>query len=154
MPTIWLVFLTSARASKTTWWWFSDWASLMTILMRYRSQVGHINRLCNIQSTSLDAEMELQKNSWHLSQCLPSLLTHIDDSVQDCSISSALAMEILQSCTEPCSLWICHYELLYIYGINDAWILIYASLGFNQFMSHSGRVPQQLMCSTRFILHI
>ena len=22
-----------------------------------------------------------------------------------------------------CSLWICHYELLYIYGINDVWIL-------------------------------
>ena len=31
-------------------------------------------------------------------------LTHIDGSVQDCSNSSALAMELLQSCTEP-SVW-------------------------------------------------
>ena len=34
--------------------------------------------------------------SWSLHE-----LHSIDDSVQDCSISSALAMEILQSCTEP-----------------------------------------------------
>ena len=27
-----------------------------------------------------------------------------------------------------CSLWICHYELLYIYGINDVWILNLARL--------------------------
>ena len=30
-----------------------------------------------------------------------SILEYIDGLVQDCSISSALAMEILQSCTEP-----------------------------------------------------
>ena len=28
-------------------------------------------------------------------------MVHIDGLVQDCSISSALAMEILQSCTKP-----------------------------------------------------
>ena len=33
---------------------------------------------------------------------------HIDSLVQDCSISSALAMEILQSCTKPSILW-CDY---------------------------------------------
>ena len=32
---------------------------------------------------------------------LDQLITYIDGFVQDCSISSALAMEILQSCTKP-----------------------------------------------------
>ena len=31
---------------------------------------------------------------------------HIDDLEQDCSISSALAMEILQSCTKPSTCWV------------------------------------------------
>ena len=30
-----------------------------------------------------------------------------------------------------CSLWICHYELLYIYGINDVWILNLESWKFH-----------------------
>ena len=34
-------------------------------------------------------------------QALCKLIDHIDGSVQDCSISSVLAMEILQSCTKP-----------------------------------------------------
>ena len=34
---------------------------------------------------------------------------HIDGFVQDCSISSALSMEILQSCTKP-SIWLCQRQ--------------------------------------------
>ena len=39
-----------------------------------------------------------------------SITPHIDGLVQDCSISSALALEILQSCSKP-SIWAyhCHY---------------------------------------------
>ena len=38
-----------------------------------------------------------------------SLWLHIDGFVQDCSISSALAMEILQTCTKP-SIYLCTYR--------------------------------------------
>ena len=41
-----------------------------------------------------------------------------------------------------CSLWICHYELLYIYGINDVWIL-------NLWITH--------LCiwdSAKFVMHV
>ena len=42
---------------------------------------------------------------------------YIDGLVQDCSISSALAMEILQSCTKPL-IWItCMYELTTLYDL-------------------------------------
>ena len=44
--------------------------------------------------------------------CVLSML-HSDGSVQDCSISSALAMEILQSCSEP-SIW---YHVILDHGI-------------------------------------
>ena len=39
-------------------------------------------------------------------------ILHIDDLVQDCSISSALAMELLQSYTKPSiSLSACYYRI-------------------------------------------
>ena len=36
-----------------------------------------------------------------------------------------------------CSLWLCHYELLYIYGINDVWILNLES--YFQMETHQAR---------------
>ena len=41
---------------------------------------------------------------------------HLDGSVQDCGNSSALAMELLQSCTKPCIILICMIIGILIHG--------------------------------------
>ena len=44
---------------------------------------------------------------------MPTVTRHIDGLVQDCSISSPLAMEILKSCTKP-SIYCCHSFIYFI----------------------------------------
>ena len=54
-----------------------------------------------------------------MSQGYCELLTHIDGLAQDCSNSSAIAMELLQSCTKP-AIW---FTVLFIWA-HHAWCII------------------------------
>ena len=52
--------------------------------------------------TELKGTFTLLPLRWSLASFVLTNLYHVNGLVQDCSISSALAVEILQSCTKPC----------------------------------------------------
>ena len=60
---------------------------------------------------------------------------HIDGLVQDCSISSVLAMEILQSCTKPSISYMSHYEPIkdtsYLALMGKLWSVVCECFGEN-----------------------
>ena len=73
-------------------WWFE------TQLRSSWRHMGRILKLTKVSNSSDDGSLRINNKSSGKST-LP--YADIDDLVQDCFISSALAMEILQCCTEP-----------------------------------------------------
>ena len=73
-----------------------------------------------ILSFCLNNKFCIKAGTFSVPRCLPSnqddvgWLEHIDGLVQDCSISSVLAMEILQSCTKPSisRVWVSLFNVL------------------------------------------
>ena len=61
------------------------------------------------------------QESYSSKQYKSKLLAHIDGLLQDCSNSSALAMELLQPCNKPSTLWI----ELYMFTINTQDTMIF-----------------------------
>ena len=76
-------------------------------------------------------EFELWWKSWQWNeeQCLVQLqMAYIDGLVQDCSNSSALAMELLQSCTEVSILWYCMKNFGKVWSLKRESVCIFDNL--------------------------
>ena len=69
-----------------------------------------LSKMPDIMRTTFSNIFRLEKTSCSLSNVHVSLLLHINGLVQDCSNSSALAMELLQSCPKPS---ICKWQYLH-----------------------------------------